>query len=47
MIDFPTVWKIADAVPIEEHEPLCSYAQTNGAILCDCKVITEHPDYEL
>jgi hypothetical protein len=36
-IDFPTGWWLADIV--EHLNPLCSYAQTNGALLCDCGAI--------
>jgi hypothetical protein len=36
-IDFPTGWWLADLV--EHPNPLCSYAQTAGALLCDCGAI--------
>ena len=44
-VDFPRAWQIARATPAEDHDPRCSYAQTSGAILCDCRVLTEHPEY--
>ena len=44
-MDYPEAWEIARSVPPEEHDPRCSTAQTSGAILCDCAVLTEHPRY--
>lgn len=44
-MDFPRAWAIARAVPYEEHEEKCSYRTETGAFLCDCKVLTEHPEY--
>jgi hypothetical protein len=45
-MDFPAAWEIARSVNPEDHDALCSFAQTNGAILCDCWVVTDHPEYE-
>lgn len=36
-IDFPTAWWLAARV--EHSDPKCSYAQTEGALLCDCSAI--------
>jgi len=44
-IDFPRTWEIARAASMEQHHPECSFRQTRGAILCDCAVINEHPEY--
>lgn len=44
-MDFPTAWKIAEATPVPEHDPRCSYALHNGGFLCDCHVLTRHPQY--
>ena len=44
MIDFPKAWEISRSVPPEEHDPECSTAQTNGAILCDCFVLWDKVD---
>jgi hypothetical protein len=44
-MDFPAAWAISQATPPAQHDPRCSTAQTNGAVLCDCHVLTDHPDY--
>lgn len=44
-MDFPTTWAIARATPAAEHDPRCSYAQHDGGFLCDCHVLTQHPQY--
>ncbi|WP_326646669.1 hypothetical protein OG884_18725 [Streptosporangium sp. NBC_01755] len=44
-MDFPTAWEIARATPVAEHDPDCSYALHNGGFLCDCHVLTRHPQY--
>lgn len=44
-VDYPRAWEIARASALEEHSPECSYRQTGGGILCDCRVLTEHPEY--
>lgn len=44
-MDFPTAWTIAREAPPADHDPECSYAQTEGALLCDCHVLTRHPRY--
>lgn len=36
-IDYPTGWWLADIV--DHADPRCSYAQTSGAVLCDCGAI--------
>lgn len=45
MIDFPRAWQIAQSVPYSEHDLRCSFAQTKGAFLCDCHVLTKHAEY--
>jgi hypothetical protein len=44
-IDFPRAWEIARAAPMAEHDPRCSFRQCDGAMLCDCPVLTAHPEY--
>ena len=44
-VDFPRAWEIARATPAEQHDPKCSYAQTNRALLCDCDVVYKHAEY--
>jgi hypothetical protein len=44
-MNFPRAWEIARAAPAGEHDPRCSYAQTSGALLCDCHVVYKHPEY--
>ena len=44
-MNFPEAWAIIRSVPLDQHNPKCSTAQTNGAILCDCEVLTQHPRY--
>lgn len=43
--DFPRAWEIAKATPNADHHPDCSYRGTTGALLCDCAVLTGHPEY--
>lgn len=44
-VDFPRAWEISRAVAPEGHDPECSCAQTNGALLCDCQILFGHPEY--
>lgn len=44
-MDFPTAWAIVNATSPTDHDPRCSFAQTSGALLCDCHVLTRHPQY--
>lgn len=44
-MDYPRAWEVARAVEPEYHHNECSFNVTNGAMLCDCKVLTEHPEY--
>ena len=44
-IDYPRAWEIARAAPMNEHDPRCSYRQCSGGMLCDCPVLTMHPEY--
>jgi hypothetical protein len=43
--DFPRAWEIASATPVAGHDLCCSYRVTIGAMLCDCPVLTGHPEY--
>jgi len=43
-VDFPRAWQIAREVPPDKHDPECSFAITDGAVLCDCHVLMEHPE---
>ena len=45
-IDFPRAWQIAQATQKKDHDPRCSFRVTDGALLCDCAIITEHPEYK-
>lgn len=45
-VDFPRAWEIARQTPEDEHGLLCSYRQTRGAVLCDCRVLTEHEEFK-
>ena len=44
-MDFPRGWEIARSVIPSKHDPRCSYAQTNGGMLCDCHVLYQHWEY--
>lgn len=44
-MDFPRAWQIARATSMEAHEELCSYRAYCGGLLCDCYVITSHPEF--
>jgi hypothetical protein len=44
-MDFPRGWEVARAAPMADHDPKCSYRQHDGGFLCDCLVLTEHPEY--
>jgi hypothetical protein len=44
-VDFPRAWQIARAARLAKHEFECSYLQSSGGLLCDCKVLTRHPEY--
>jgi hypothetical protein len=43
-VDFPRAWQISQSVPMKKHHEKCSYRQTDGALLCDCDVLYEHPE---
>lgn len=45
-VDFPRAWQIARAAPWVAHDPRCSFRDTHGCFLCDCQVLTEHPEYQ-
>ena len=45
-MDFPRAWEIARAAPLDKHHERCSFRQTGGALLCDCEVLTKHPEYD-
>lgn len=34
-IDYPTAWEIVKTYKLK-HDEQCSFAQTGGALLCDC-----------
>lgn len=46
-LNFPRAWELARAAPPAAHDPLCSYVQTSGALLCDltCPVISESLEF--
>ncbi len=43
-VDFPRAWELAAATRLAEHHPKCSYRQTGRALLCDCDVLSQHPE---
>lgn len=45
-VDFPRAWEIARATKRNKHHPECSYRTQRGGYLCDCEVLTEHPEYK-
>lgn len=45
-VDYPRAWEIARATGFEHHHPKCSYRKSEGAFLCDCEVLTEHPEFK-
>ncbi len=44
-MDFPRAWQIATEKPWKEHDRRCSFALSEGGLLCDCEVLTRHPEY--
>lgn len=45
-VDYPRAWEIARATAFEQHHPKCSYRTQQGGFLCDCEVLTKHPEYQ-
>lgn len=43
-VDYPRAWQIARSVSFEKHQEECVYRLTEGAGLCDCKIIYAHPE---
>lgn len=43
-VDYPRAWELVAATQLAEHHPKCSYRQTSRALLCDCDVLTTHPE---
>ncbi|MGW7359431.1 hypothetical protein ACWGI0_23055 [Streptomyces sp. NPDC054802] len=41
VVDFPLAFRVAGAVPFDQHDPRCSWPRTSGALLCDCYVVTD------
>jgi hypothetical protein len=39
MMDFPDAWKFMRLTKTEEHDPKCSWRQSEGGMLCDCHII--------
>lgn len=44
-VSYSRAWAITTGVPHERHDPLCAYRVTVGVVLCDCEVLTGHPEY--
>lgn len=44
-VDYPRAWQITREQPADAHHEDCSYRATRGGILCDCEVLTKHPEY--
>lgn len=45
MMDIPRAWEIARETAPEYHHNACSFNVTSGGMLCDCAVLTGHPEY--
>ena len=43
-MDFPRAWEIVRDSVVPDHHPKCSYRVTGGALLCDCDVLSRHPE---
>ena len=43
--DLSRAWEIAKATRVGDHHPGCAYERTIGVLLCDCPVLTSHPEY--
>ncbi len=43
-VDYPRAWEIARAVKPASHHPQCSFRLSEGGFLCDCDVLTQHPE---
>lgn len=46
-MDFPRAWQIARASNDADHDPRCSWIVGEHGLLCDCHVLTAHPEYHL
>lgn len=44
-VTWPRAWEITKATRLGEHAPDCAYQKTIGVLLCDCVVLTGHPEY--
>lgn len=45
-VDIPRAWQIARSQPINLHEEKCSHRQMGERFLCDCEILTSHPEYQ-
>jgi hypothetical protein len=45
-VDWIKTFEIAQDTPVKDHHKKCSYRQTNGSRICDCEVLTNHPEYK-
>lgn len=43
-VDFPRAWQIAKSADINEHDEKCSFFITQGGLLCDCHILSTHPE---
>lgn len=44
-MNFSRAWEISRSVPWKEHNVRCSAYQCEHGMLCDCEVLTTHPEY--
>jgi hypothetical protein len=44
-VDLGRAWEIARGARLADHHPDCAYQRTIGVLLCDCVVLTGHPEY--
>lgn len=44
-IGYGRAWEITQGTRLKDHDPLCAYQRTIGVLLCDCEVLTGHPEY--
>lgn len=45
-VDYSRAWQIANILAPVKHNPKCSFRVHNGGTLCDCAVLTTHPEYK-
>lgn len=41
VMDIPQAWAFVRTTSFPQHHPQCSWRQFNGALLCDCAVLSD------